>query len=156
MFWATIIIGVPIAIFTFIKENFGAFAILIAVIVGFIIVCKGLNKVDQKYPSFFPLLASGFMLVIGTGLGVVALFAPVKGTVPGSLEEWTWKLLISVFMFATGGGFGWPIIWPIIKLVAARRKASLTQSLREADGAAASPAPEPQAPDPIRSPLRTP
>jgi hypothetical protein len=151
MFWGTIIIGVPMAIFTFIKENFGAFAVLAAVIAGFIIVSKGLNKVDKRFPSFFPLLTASFLLVIFVALGITILFASIKGTAPGSADEWMLRLGISGIMFAGAGYFG----WPIIKLVPAMRKASLTQSHGGLDGPVASPVQEPQAPDPLLSPLRT-
>jgi hypothetical protein len=154
-FWATIVIGVPMVIFTFILENFGAFAVLAAAIAGFIVVNKRLNKVDKRFPSLFPLLTASFLQVIFVALGitilVASIFASIMGTAPGAADGWMLRLGVSGIMFAGAGYFG----WPVIKLVAARRKASLAQNFGGLDCPVASPVPEPQASDPLQSPLRT-
>jgi hypothetical protein len=73
MFWATIIIGIPIAILSFIKDNFEAFAVTGGVIGGFFAFLLVLKKLNERFPSLEHWFVWGLLALSVLGWTIIVL-----------------------------------------------------------------------------------
>jgi hypothetical protein len=109
MMWATIIIGVPVAIISFIGDHFREFGAIGGVLLAFYVGFKGLQWLDRRYPGVPATFGWSLMSLSFVVLAVALLFEPQKRYDGTALEWLLIKLGMSALFLAGAAFFGYPL-----------------------------------------------